>query len=60
MSRQVLSRARNKILRADAQANIGDSYTRLGQYALAREAYEASRRLDPVANFRILRSLGGT
>jgi hypothetical protein len=32
----------------------------MGQYALARQAYEASRRLDPVANFRILRSLGGT
>ena len=60
MSRQVLSRTRNKIIRADAQANIGDSYTRMGQYALARQAYEASRRLDPVANFRILRSLGGT
>jgi hypothetical protein len=60
MSRQVLSRTRNNIIRADAQANIGDSYTRMGQYALARQAYEASRRLDPVANFRILRSLGGT
>jgi tetratricopeptide (TPR) repeat protein len=60
MSRQVLSRTRNKIIRADAQANIGDSYTRMGQYALARQAYEASRRLDPVSNFRILRSLGGT
>ena len=60
LSRQVLSRTRSKIIRADAQANIGDSYTRLGQYALARQAYEASRRLDPVSNFRILRSLGGT
>jgi tetratricopeptide (TPR) repeat protein len=60
MSRRVLARARNKILRADAQANIGDSYTRMGEYVLARQAYEASRNLDPVANFRILRSLGGT
>lgn len=60
MCRQVLARARNKILRADAQANIGDAYMRLGQHELARQAYEASRRLDPVANFRILRSLGGT
>jgi tetratricopeptide (TPR) repeat protein len=60
MSRLILARSQNRLLNADVQANIGDSYWKLEDFSNARQAYEASMRLDSYANFRIFKSLGGT
>jgi tetratricopeptide (TPR) repeat protein len=60
MSRLLLSRSDNRLLNANLQFNIGDSYWRLREFDQARLAYEASKRLDSYGNFRIFKSLGGT
>lgn len=60
MGRLVLSQSRNRLLNANVEANIGDAYWKLNDGQRARAAYEASMKLDPHANFRIFKSLGGT
>jgi tetratricopeptide (TPR) repeat protein len=61
MGRLVLSQAaRDTRIQADVLCNIGDSFTRLHQFAPAREAYALSFKLDPDLNYRALRSLDGT
>lgn len=60
MGRFLLSRSQNRLLNSNIQANIGDSYWKLKDFKNARIAYEASKRLDSYANFRIFKSLGGT
>lgn len=60
VSRLLLSRSDNRLLNANLQFNIGDSYWRLREFDQARLAYEASKRLDSYGNFRIFKSLGGT
>jgi tetratricopeptide (TPR) repeat protein len=46
MSGFLLARSQNRLLNANIQANIGDSYWRLNDYKRAWVAYEASLRLD--------------
>jgi tetratricopeptide (TPR) repeat protein len=60
MSRLLLSKSANRLLNANVQANIGDSYWKLNDFDNARLAYQASMRLDSHGNFRIFKSLGGT
>jgi tetratricopeptide (TPR) repeat protein len=60
MSRFLLGRSSNSLLNAQVQANLGDSYWKLGDFTRARRAYEVSMALDTYANFRIFKSLGGT
>ncbi len=60
MSHILLSRSQNRLLNANVQFIIGDSYWRLRKFDQARLAYEASMRLDSYGNFRIFKSLGGT
>jgi len=60
MSGFLLARSQNRLLNANIQANIGDSYWKLNDFKKARMAYEASMQLDSFANFRIFKSLGGT
>jgi tetratricopeptide (TPR) repeat protein len=60
MGRWLLTRSQNRLLNANVHANIGDGYWRLRDYTRARNAYEASQQLDAFANFRIIKSLGGT
>jgi hypothetical protein len=60
MGRSLLGRCRNQLVNANLHANIGDSYWKLRDYTSARKAYEAAQQLDPFANFRIIKSLGGT
>jgi tetratricopeptide (TPR) repeat protein len=60
VSRVLLTRSRNRLLNANIQANIGDTYWKLHDFKRARMAYEASMRLDSYGNFRIFKSLGGT
>ncbi len=60
MGRFLLSQSKNLSLNANVQANIGDGYWKLNDFARARVAYEASRSLDSQGNFRIFKSLGGT
>lgn len=60
MGEFLINQAQNPLFKADVQANIGDSYWKLQDFARARSAYETSMKLDTYANFRIFRSLGGT
>jgi tetratricopeptide (TPR) repeat protein len=60
MGRFLLLRSHNRLLNANVQANLGDGYWKLHDFANARRAYEGAMRLDSFANFRIFRSLGGT
>jgi predicted negative regulator of RcsB-dependent stress response len=60
MARLLLARSRNQLVNANVHANIGDDYWRLQDYNSARNAYQAALQLDPFANFRIIKSLGGT
>jgi tetratricopeptide (TPR) repeat protein len=60
MSRLLLSQSQNRVLNANVQASIGDSYWQLKDYERARIAYQASMRLDSHGNFRGYKSLGGT
>ena len=60
MGEFVVSRSQNRLINADVQANIGDSYWMLQKFDNARQAYADSLRLDPYANFRVFKSLGGT
>lgn len=59
-SHTVLRRSRRRLLNAQVQANIGDAYWKLADFGKARTAYAASLALDSYANYRMLRSLGGT
>jgi tetratricopeptide (TPR) repeat protein len=60
MGEFLVSRSQNRLVNADVQANIGDSYWKLQKFGNARQAYADSLRLDPYANFRVFKSLGGT
>jgi tetratricopeptide (TPR) repeat protein len=60
MSYTLLTQSQNRLLNANIQANIGDSYWQLKDHAKARLAYQASMRLDSHGNFRGYKSLGGT
>jgi tetratricopeptide (TPR) repeat protein len=60
MSRLLLSKSGDQLLNADVQATIGDNYWKLNDFDNARQAYQASKRLDSHGNFRIFKSLGGT
>jgi predicted negative regulator of RcsB-dependent stress response len=60
MGRLLLARSWNQLVNANVHANIGDDYWRLQDYSSARNAYQTSLQLDPFANFRIIKSLGGT
>jgi hypothetical protein len=60
MGHFLIKRAQNPLLKADVQSNIGDGYWKLKDFSRARQAYETSLNLDPYANFRIFKSLGGT
>jgi tetratricopeptide (TPR) repeat protein len=60
MSHLLLAHSQNRILNANVQANIGDSYWQLKDHVKARLAYQASMRLDSHGNFRGYKSLGGT
>jgi tetratricopeptide (TPR) repeat protein len=55
-----LARSQNRLLNANAQANIGDSYWKRHDFAQARRAYKAAMQLDAHRNFRIFKSLAGT
>jgi membrane-associated protein len=46
-------------LRADLNSNLGDAYTRLGEYEKAKLAYRVSYTLDNILNWRALMSLVG-
>ena len=46
-------------LRADLNSNLGDAYTRLGDYEKAKLAYRVSYTLDNILNWRALMSLVG-
>ena len=46
-------------LRADLNSNLGDAYTRLGNYQQAHLAYRLSYTVDNVLNWRALMSLVG-
>jgi membrane-associated protein len=46
-------------LRADLNSNLGDAYTRLGDYEKAKLAYRLSYTLDNILNWRALMSLVG-
>jgi hypothetical protein len=56
----LLLRIQNQLLKANIQANLGDSYWKLSDFKRARQAYESSMRMDTFANYRIFKSLGGT
>lgn len=56
----ILAVSSNKILNSNIQSNIGDVYWKLGMFDDARKAYTLSMRLDSAANFRVIKSLGGT
>jgi tetratricopeptide (TPR) repeat protein len=58
--RGLLLRIHNPLLKANIQANLGDSYWKLSDFKRARQAYESSMRLDTFANYRVFKSLGGT
>jgi hypothetical protein len=60
MGNLLLLRSQNRLLNANVQASLGDSYWKLNDFSRAREAYEASMKLDSYANFRMFKSLGGT
>jgi tetratricopeptide (TPR) repeat protein len=46
-------------LRADLNSNLGDAYTKLGDYEKAKLAYRVSYTLDNILNWRALMSLVG-
>jgi tetratricopeptide (TPR) repeat protein len=46
-------------LRADLNSNLGDAYTRLGEYEKAKLAYRVSYAVDNILNWRALMSLVG-
>jgi tetratricopeptide (TPR) repeat protein len=46
-------------LRADLHSNLGDAYTRLGDYQKAKLAYRVSYSIDNILNWRALMSLVG-
>jgi tetratricopeptide (TPR) repeat protein len=60
MGNLLLVRSQNRLLNANVQASLGDGYWKLNDFSRAREAYEASMKLDSYANFRMFKSLGGT
>jgi tetratricopeptide (TPR) repeat protein len=60
LGQALLPRIHNQLLKANIQANLGDSYWKLNDFKRARQAYEASMRLDSLTNYRIFKSLGGT
>lgn len=60
MSQSVLAYTRHRLLRANVQANMGDSYWKLGDTTKARLAYAVAMKLDAYGNFRAMKSLGGT
>jgi tetratricopeptide (TPR) repeat protein len=60
LGQSLLPRIHNQLLKANIQANLGDSYWKLNDFKRARQAYEASMRLDSLTNYRIFKSLGGT
>jgi tetratricopeptide (TPR) repeat protein len=56
----LLARSQNRLLNANTQANMGDSYWERHDFTRARQAYKASMRLDAHRNLRIFKSLAGT
>jgi tetratricopeptide (TPR) repeat protein len=47
-------------LRANLQSNLGDAYTRMGDYQKAKLAYRVSYTIDQILNWRALMSLVGS
>lgn len=60
VNKYILQISMNPMLNANVNANIGDCYSKLGEYNRAREFYEIALELDRYANFRVFEDLGGT
>lgn len=56
---RLLKEVANPGLRADLHSNLGDAYTRLGDYQKAKLAYRVSYSIDNILNWRALMSLVG-